>query len=109
MSTSESLETVADYAQSDAPLLFRIKVESPMECVRPLLNRVVRTDCAAESEGGVCSSWMRSRGASIRWLSIYPDEDEVLYPPLMYLQPLLKQKIRGHEGNVITLKVVYPC
>jgi len=80
MSTSESLETVADYAQSDAPLLFRIKVESPMD-----------------------------RGASIRWLSIYPDEDEVLYPPLMYLQPLLKQKIRGHEGNVITLKVVYPC
>ena len=80
MSTSESLNVIAGYAQSEAPLLFRIKVDSPMD-----------------------------RGASIQWLSVYPEEDEVLYPPLMYLQPLLKQKIRGLEGGeVVTVKVVYP-
>ena len=34
---------------------------------------------------------------------------QVLYPPLTYLQPLLRQKIRGmEEGLVITLKAVFP-
>ena len=47
MSTSESLKIIAGYAYSSSPLLFRIKVESPMD-----------------------------RGARLRWLSVYPDEDE---------------------------------
>ena len=80
MSTSESLDIIAAYALSKCPLLFRIKIESPMD-----------------------------RGANIRWLSAYPEEDEVLYPPLTYLQPLLKQPIRGFEGGtVVTLKAVFP-
>ena len=48
------------------------------------------------------------RGATIKWLSVYPGEEEVLYPPLMYIKPLLKQKIRGHGGEVVTVKLVYP-
>ncbi len=28
-----------------------------------------------------------SRGAELGWLSAFPDEHEVLYPPLVYLQP----------------------
>jgi len=80
MSTSESLSVIANYALSDSPLLFRIKIETPMD-----------------------------RGASLKWLSTFPHEDEVLYPPLTYLQPLLKQKIRGKEGGmVVTLKAVFP-
>ena len=43
MSTSTSLEVVAGYAKSQAPLLFRIKVDTPMQL-----------------------------GANITWLSIYP-------------------------------------
>jgi len=80
MSTSENVSTVAGYALSTCPLLFRIKIESPMD-----------------------------RGANLQWLSVYPDEEEVLYPPLTYLQPLLKQKIRGFEGGmVVTTKAVFP-
>ena len=40
------------------------------------------------------------RGASLKWLSIYPGEDEVLYPPLTYLQPVLKQNIRGMDDGM---------
>mmetsp|Transcript_66231 Transcript_66231/g.147851 ORF Transcript_66231/g.147851 Transcript_66231/m.147851 type:complete len:254 (-) Transcript_66231:330-1091(-) len=79
MSTSESLKIIANYAYSSSPLLFRIKVETPMD-----------------------------RGARLKWLSVYPDEDEVLYPPLTYLKPMLKQKIKGMGGEVVTLKAVFP-
>lgn len=80
MSTSENLSTIAGYSLSKCPLLFRIKIESPMD-----------------------------RGANLKWLSTFPDEEEVLYPPLTYLQPLLKQKIRGFDGGlVVTLKAVFP-
>ena len=47
MSTSESLKIIASYAYSSSPLLFRMKVETPMD-----------------------------RGARLKWLSVYPDEDE---------------------------------
>ena len=53
MSTSENIAIVARYARSNNPLLLRIKIESPMD-----------------------------RGANLKWLSVYPSEDEVLYPPL---------------------------
>ena len=32
----------------------------------------------------------------------------VLYPPLTYLKPMLKQKIKGMGGEVVTLKAVFP-
>ena len=51
------------------------------------------------------------RGASLKWLSVYPAEDEVLYPPLTYLKPMLKQQIKGFKGlggEVVTLKAVFP-
>ena len=80
MSTSESIEVVAGYALSSKPLLLRIKVDSPME-----------------------------RGAKLDWLSMFPHEKEILYPPLTYLKPMLKQRIHGmKEGTVITLKAVFP-
>lgn len=79
MSTSESLKIIASYAASSSPLLFRIKIESPMD-----------------------------RGASLKWLSVYPAENEVLYPPLTYLKPMLKQQIKGMDGEVVTLKAVFP-
>ena len=80
MSTSENIDVVARYARSNNPLLLRIKVESPMD-----------------------------RGANLKWLSCYPSEDEVLFPPLTYLKPLFKQKILNmEEGQVVTLKAVFP-
>merc|ERR1711972_132886 len=65
MSTSSDLKVVAGYACSQTPLLFRIVIESPMDM-----------------------------GAEIKWLSMFPGEEEVLYPPLTYLKPLFKQQIK---------------
>ena len=50
MLTSESLDVVAGYASSRTPLLFRIKVESPMDM-----------------------------GASVEWCSMFPGEKEVTH------------------------------
>jgi hypothetical protein len=58
MSTTTSREVAMSFAQSDNPLIFEIRVPSYMNC-----------------------------GGSISWLSVYPAEEEYLYPPFTYLQP----------------------
>ena len=83
MSTSTSLSVAAEYAvgtDAKVPLLFRIKVNSPMDM-----------------------------GADVSWLSAFPQEAEVIYPPLSFMQPEFQQKIKGHdEGLVITMTVSFP-
>ena len=79
MSTSSNLDIVAKYADSKAPLLLRLRVDSPMEM-----------------------------GADISWLSIFPGEKEVLYPPLTFLKPLFQQAISGTAGVVVTVKPAFP-
>jgi len=81
MSTTPSLRTVASYSQSDAPLLLKIKIDSPMDY-----------------------------GADISWLSMFPEEKECLYPPLTFLKPIRVQPIRGLDGKgeVITVKPSFP-
>jgi len=80
LSTSSDLSVVAGYAKSKNPLLFRIRVDSPMEL-----------------------------GASIKWLSTFPHEEETLYPPLTFLKPMFEQKIRGIEGGlIVTIKPSFP-
>ena len=59
MSTSVSKKKIGEYANSDHPLILRF----------------------------VPSSFM-DRGSDISWLSLYPSEKEVLYPPLTYLEPI---------------------
>merc|ERR1711972_706934 len=74
MSTSPNMRVVAGYALSSSPLLFRLLIESPMQM-----------------------------GADIQWLSVFPGEQEVLFPPLTYLKPICRQPIRGRaHGEVIT-------
>mmetsp|Transcript_21074 Transcript_21074/g.37711 ORF Transcript_21074/g.37711 Transcript_21074/m.37711 type:complete len:1057 (-) Transcript_21074:472-3642(-) len=80
MSTTRTVAVAASYAKSDFPLLFRIKVDSPMEL-----------------------------GADIRWLSMYPNEAEVLYPPLTFIKPLFQQPIKDCKGGVVvTVKPSFP-
>ena len=81
MSTSNDLKVVKGFAKMGSKrLLFRLAIESPMEY-----------------------------GASIRWLSTVPGEDEVLYPPLTFLKPVAEQKIKNEEGSrVITVKPSFP-
>jgi len=66
MSTSLARETAIDFAFSRAPMI--VKFETPD---------------------------FLSRGANISWLSVYPGEGEVLFPPLSYLRP------KGSEMVVI--------
>ena len=80
LSTSSSVDVIVRYAKSNHPLLLRIKVTTPMQ-----------------------------RGASIKWLSMFPEEEEFLYPPLTYLKPLFKQKIKGcSNGLVVTVVPSFP-
>eukprot|EP00966_Prymnesium_polylepis_P052954 1226328-Prymnesium_polylepis.1 len=80
MSTSSDLEVIAKYSRSSAPLVFRLKVDSPMEL-----------------------------GADIKWLSLFPSESETLYPPLTYLKPMFRQKIKDlAQGEVVTMKPSFP-
>ena len=80
MSTSSDINVVAGYAKSSAPLIFRIKVDTPMEL-----------------------------GADIQWLSLFPGESETLYPPLTFLKPMFSQQIKGlPRGQVVTMKVSFP-
>jgi hypothetical protein len=74
MSTSTSLDVVAEYSKSKQPLLFRLQTDD-------FLNR----------------------GADISWLSLYPSEKEILYPPLTYLRPVSKKKIENSNGFVVTV------
>ena len=72
MSTSFDLDIIGSYAKSANPLIFRIKVDSPMQM-----------------------------GADLEWLSCFPEEKEVLYPPLTYLKPMFTQKIKNLDGGVV--------
>ena len=51
-----------------------------------------------------------SRGAYIGWLSVYPDEQEALYPPLAYLRSIetKKETLGGMETLVATVQPVFP-
>jgi hypothetical protein len=51
-----------------------------------------------------------SQGADISFVSVYPEEEEVLYPPLTYLEPIKEgmENIGGREMEVIYVRPVFP-
>ena len=81
MSTTSNVGIAAGYAsKSEHSLFFRIKVQSPMD-----------------------------NGADVSWLSAYPVEKEVIYPPLSYMQPLFQQSLKDvTDGEAITMTVSFP-
>jgi hypothetical protein len=79
MSTSTKRAVVAAYAKSDTPLIFR----------------VIATSFA-------------SRGANISWLSLYPNESEVLFPPLTFLKYIREMGIKQcAKGNVVEVEAIW--
>ena len=50
------------------------------------------------------------RGASLRWVSAFPAEDEVLFPPLSYLKPSRcpQETITCQGGRTVTVVEVVP-
>lgn len=81
MSTTSSREVAEDFARSKSPLLFKF----------------------------VSNSFM-SHGADISFLSVYPSEKEVLYPPLTYLRPIrmYKEAIGTTVYQVVEVEPVFP-
>jgi hypothetical protein len=63
MSTTTSIETAVSYGVSKECLLFKIVTTNNLQ-----------------------------RGADLKWLSAFPNEEEVLFPPLTYLQPTLRSQ-----------------
>lgn len=81
MSTTSSPAVAQEFAESESPLLFKF----------------------------VSKSFM-SHGADISFLSVYPGEKEVLYPPLTYMRPikLFQQTIGGRLYQIAEVEPVFP-
>ena len=79
MSTTTDLHIAMRYAASQSCLLF-----------------VLRT----------CS--FQERGADVSYLSCFPDESEILYPPMTHLRPTGKQVVEHVDGATITAVQVAP-
>lgn len=81
MSTTTDLAVAARYASSNDSLLLKISLDNFMQY-----------------------------GAELKWLSAFPGEDEVLYPPLTYLQPTDKppQTVELPGGQKYTVYEVKP-
>ena len=79
MSTTTKLEAALLDSAAPTSLLFKLRTDSFVE-----------------------------RGASIQFLSAFPAEEEVLYPPLTFLRPTGKSTTIVHEGRSITVVEVLP-
>ena len=78
MSTTTSLDVAMEYCASKNALILRLNTSSFME-----------------------------RGADISFLSAFPTEKEVLYPPLTFLRATgQKQKIEIGDGSVTIMEVI---
>lgn len=72
MSTTTDVKVAASYSLSGDSLLFRVRVENFMQY-----------------------------GAELQWLSAFPSEAEILYPPLTYLEPTGMSEVVEFPGGVV--------
>ena len=79
MSTSTRLEVAVQYSAASTSLLFKLRTDSFMQ-----------------------------RGASMEWLSCFPTEEEMLYPPLTFLKPTGKKAVVPYKGRTLTVVEVTP-
>jgi hypothetical protein len=90
-----------------------------MACMSTTSDPTVAAEFAEEagSTGRVCpllfkfvSKSFMSHGADISFLSVYPSEKEVLYPPLTYLRPIrrVQETIGGKAYDVVEVEPVFP-
>jgi protein-L-isoaspartate O-methyltransferase len=80
MSTSKSDKVAESFAKSKCPLIFKFETTSFM-----------------------------TRGADIGFLSVYPGEEEFLYPPLTFLRSIEAKKERiGDNGELALVATVEP-
>ncbi len=73
MSTTADVNIAGQYGQSNCPLIFCVKFDKDF----------------------------MKRGADISWLSLYPHENGIFYPPLTYLRYLGARRIMNSKGSVV--------
>ena len=82
MSTTLDLSTALEYSDSGSAVLFRLRTSDSL-----------------------------SRGADVSFLSAFPGEKEILFPPLTYLRTLGKaqeMKVRGIRFHVVDIEPIIP-
>lgn len=74
LSTTTALGVAIDFSRSNRSLIFKIVTQNQLQ-----------------------------RGADLHWLSVFPTEKEVLFPPLTYMQPTgLSQEVEI-DGSHFTI------
>ncbi len=79
MSTTTDIATAVSYSVSSESLIFKIVTSNGLQ-----------------------------RGADLQWLSAFPTEAEILYPPLTYLQPTKRSQVIQVHNRRFTVVEVYP-
>ena len=79
MSTTTDIATAVSYSLSNESLIFKIVTRNKLQ-----------------------------RGADLQWLSAFPNEAEVLYPPLTYLQPTGRTQVITLNACHFTVVEVTP-
>jgi hypothetical protein len=79
MSTTTDIKTAAFYSISKESLIFKIVTKHNLE-----------------------------RGADLQWLSAFPAEKEILYPPLTYLHPTGRTQVVEVDDHRFTIVEVTP-
>jgi hypothetical protein len=79
MSTTTDIKTAVQYSLSSESLIFMIVTENALQ-----------------------------RGASLSWLSAFPTEEEICFPPLTYLQPTGRTQVVKTNGMRFTVVEVKP-
>jgi hypothetical protein len=79
MSTTTDIKTAAAYSLSSKCLIFKIVTRNGLQ-----------------------------RGADLQWVSAFPSEAEILYPPLTYLQPTGRTQVIKLNSCRVTLVEVVP-
>ena len=107
MSTTSDIRVAAHYGMSEGSLLFKLKVDNFMQvtasaskCINPQSTLYCHLLRATFSPA--------QYGADLQWLSAFPKEAEVLYPPLCYLQPTGREQNVELGGNKFRVVEVVP-
>jgi hypothetical protein len=79
MSTTTDIATAAAYSISRESVIFKIVTKNKLQ-----------------------------RGADLRWVSAFPAEAEILYPPLTYLQPTGRTRVIEVDAHHFTIVEVTP-
>ena len=111
MSTTSDMRVAVNYGLSEGSLLFLLKVRYSRDTAEmPPRYRTLRRCRCGDGTGSNATQVdnFMQYGADLQWLSAFPVEAEVLYPPLTYLQPTGRTQMVTVGGNNFKVVEVTP-